>query len=60
MALFSFKKKVLDPANSGSAEKGKRTIRRSPPVAMEVKLLALEGLEAGLSADAVDKLAIKV
>ena len=60
MALFSFKKKVLDSANSGSAQKGKRTIKRSPSAAMEVKLLALEGLEAGLSVNAVDKLAIKV
>ena len=34
MALFSFKKKVLDPADSGAVEKGKRTIKRSPPVAM--------------------------
>jgi hypothetical protein len=57
MALFSFKKKVLDPADSGAVEKGKRTIKRSPPVAMEVKLLALEGLEAGLSAEEVGELA---
>jgi hypothetical protein len=46
MAQFNFKKKVLDPADSGEVEKGKRTIRRSPPVAMEMKLLVLEGLEA--------------
>lgn len=57
MALFSFKKKILDLADSGAVEKGKRTIKRSPPVAMEVKLLALEGLEAGLSAEEVGELA---
>lgn len=57
MALFSFKKKVQDPPDSGQVSKGKRTIKRSPPVAMEVKLLALEGLEAGLSAEEVSELA---
>jgi len=49
MALFSFKRRVADPPDSGEVSKGRRTIKRSPPVAMEVKLLALEGLEAGLS-----------
>jgi len=57
MALFSFKKRVQDPPDSGEVSKGKRTIKRSPPVAMEVKLLALEGLEAGLSAEEVGDLA---
>jgi len=57
MALFGFKKKVADPPDSGEVSPGKRTIKRSPPVAMEVKLLALEGLEAGLSAEEVGELA---
>jgi len=57
MALFSFKKKIQDPPDSGQVSKAKRTIKRSPPVAMEVKLLALEGLEAGLSAEEVGELA---
>jgi len=56
MALFSFKRKAQDPPDSGEASKAKRTIKRSPPVAMEVKLLALEGLEVGLSAEEVGEL----
>ncbi len=39
-------------SNSGDAgrvQKSKRTIKRSPPLAMEVKILALEALESGLS-----------
>ena len=56
MALFSFKRRVADPPDSGEVSKGRRTIKRSPPVAMEVKLLALEGLEAGLSAEEVGEL----
>ena len=47
MAPFRFKKKVIDPADSGEVERGKRTIKRCPAVALEVKLLASEGLEAG-------------
>jgi len=49
MALLRFKKRLRAPADAGRAEKAKRTIKRSPPVAMEVKLLAMEALEAGMS-----------
>ena len=34
-------------SDTGQVRKAKRTIKRSPPVAMEVKLLAIEALEAG-------------
>jgi len=47
MAFLRFKKKLRAPADTGRAQKAKRTIKRSPPVAMEVKLLAMEALEAG-------------
>jgi len=36
------------PPDTGQVRKSKRTIKRSPPVAMEVKVLAIEALEAGL------------
>jgi transposase InsO family protein len=35
--------------DTGQVQKAKRTIKRSPPVAMEVKVLAMEALETGLS-----------
>jgi hypothetical protein len=41
---------LKDPADTGPAEKGKRVIKRAAPVAMEVKLLAMEALEAGIAA----------
>ena len=44
------------PSDTGQVRKAKRTIKRSPPVAMEVKLLAIEALEAGLSAAEVGEL----
>jgi transposase InsO family protein len=53
MALWRFKKPVQDPADTGRVEKEKKAIKRAPPVAMEVKLLALEALESGLSAQEV-------
>ena len=40
----------------GQVQKTKRTIKRSPPVAMEVKILAIEALESGLSAQEVGEL----
>jgi transposase InsO family protein len=57
MTLWKRIKRVKEPADAGQVQKTKRTVKRSPPVAMEVKLLALEGLEAGLSAEEVGELA---
>jgi len=42
--------------DAGKVEKAKRTIKRSPPLAMEVKILALEALDSGLSAIEVGEL----
>ena len=51
-----------EAGDSGQAQKAKPKIKRSPPVAMEVKILALEALDSGLSAsevgELVDRLAI--
>ena len=44
------------PGDAGQVQKTKRTVKRSPPVAMEVKVLALEALDAGLSATEVGEL----
>jgi transposase InsO family protein len=57
MSLWSFKKKAQKPADTGRAQKRKKTVKRSPPVAMEVKVLSIEALEAGLSAEEVSELA---
>jgi transposase InsO family protein len=57
MSLWSFRKKEQEPADTGRAQKSKKTIKRSPPVAMEVKVLAIEALEAGLRAEEVGELA---
>ncbi len=57
MSLWSFRKKAKAPTDAVRAEKSKKTIKRSPPVAMEVKVLAIEALEAGLSAEEVGELA---
>jgi transposase-like protein len=46
----------ISPGDRGRAQKTKKSIKRSPPVAMEVKVLALEALEAGLSAQEVGEL----
>lgn len=37
------------PVDSGQVRAAKKEIKRSPPVAMEVKVLAIEALESGLS-----------
>ena len=50
MTLWRFKKKFQEPADTGRVGKKKKSVKRSPPVAMEVKVLALEAFEAGLSA----------
>jgi transposase InsO family protein len=57
MSLWSFRKKAQERADTGRAVKSKKTVKRSPPVAMEVKVLAIEALEAGLSAEEVSELA---
>jgi transposase InsO family protein len=49
MALWRFKRGLKEAADKGQAEKGKKVIKRAAPVAMEVKLLAMEALESGLS-----------
>ena len=41
---------------TGQVQKRKKSVKRSPPVAMEVKILALEALESGLSANEVGEL----
>jgi transposase InsO family protein len=57
MTLWRFKKKLQEPADTGRVGKAKKRVKRSPPVAMEVKVLALEALEAGLSAQEAGELA---
>ncbi len=44
------------PGDTGQVQKAKRKIKRSPPLAMEVKILALEALDSGLSAAEVGEL----
>jgi transposase InsO family protein len=56
MAFLRFKKRLRAPADTGRAQKAKKTIKRVPPVAMEVKVLAIEALVAGLSAEDVGEL----
>ena len=36
--------------DTGQVQKARKGVKRSPPLAMEVKILALEALESGLSA----------
>jgi transposase InsO family protein len=43
-------------ADTGQVQKAKKTVKRCPPVAMEVKVLAVEALESGLSASEVGEL----
>lgn len=43
-------------ADTGRAQRTKRSVKRFPPVAMEVKVLAIEALEVGLSAQEVGEL----
>jgi len=48
--------KPISRGDRGRVQKAKKTIKRSPPVAMEVKILAIEALESGLSATEVGEL----
>ncbi len=60
MSFWKRKKQSSDRGSSagdaGQVRKAKRTIKRSPPLAMEVKILALEALDSGLSANEVGEL----
>ncbi len=57
MSFWKRKKQSFDLGPSaGDAGQAKRTIKRSPPLAMEVKILALEALDSGLSAIEVGEL----
>ena len=58
MAFLRFRKKLRAPADTGRTQKAKRTIKRVPPVAMEVKVLAIEALATGLSAEEVGELRV--
>ena len=52
MAIWNRLKKsksALAPADTGRAQTAKKTTRRSPPVALEIKLLALEALQTDLT-----------
>ena len=50
MSFWKRRKQAPSLADAGRVQKPKKTIKRSPPVAMEVKILALEALDSGLSA----------
>jgi len=56
MSFWKRRKQAPCPADAGRVQKAKKTIKRSPPVAMEVKILALEALDSGLSAQEVGEL----
>ena len=56
MAFLRFKRRLRGPAATGQVQQSKKTIRRAPPVAMEVKLLAMEALEAGMTAQEIGDL----
>jgi transposase InsO family protein len=60
MSFWKRKKPSSDegpgPDDAGQAQKAKKKSKRSPPVAMEVKILAIEALESGLSASEVGEL----
>ncbi len=56
MSFWKRGKQARSAADAGRVQKAKKTIKRSPPVAMEVKILALEALDSGLSAIEVGEL----
>jgi transposase InsO family protein len=53
---FWKRSKSSSASDAGQVQKAKRSVKRSPPVAMEVKILALEALDSGLSAEEVGEL----
>ena len=57
MALWKLsKKRAPRPADTGQAQKPKKSVKRSAPVPMEVKVLAIEALDAGMTAPEVGAL----
>jgi len=56
MSIWRFTRKPPAPADTGRVQKPKKTIKRASPVSMEVKLLALEALESGMTAQEVGDL----
>ncbi len=60
MSFWKRKKQSFDQASSagdtGQVQKARKGVKRSPPLAMEVKILALEALDSGLSAIEVGEL----
>ena len=56
MSFWKRRKQAPSPTDAGRVQKAKKTLKRSPPVAMEVKILALEALDSGLSAIEVSEL----
>jgi transposase InsO family protein len=60
MSFWTRKKKSsgkpTPKGDRGRVQKAKKTIKRSPPVAMEVKILAIEALDSGLSSSEVGEL----
>ena len=51
MDFWNRQKKIAQvlPADAGRVRKSKKGVKRARPVALEVKLLAIEALESGLS-----------
>ena len=59
MAFWNRRKRQLqvgEPADTGQVQKSKKAVKRSPPVALEMKLVALEALEAGLAPEDIAEL----
>ncbi len=56
MSFWKRGKQARSMADAGRVQKAKKTIKRSPPVATEIKILALEALDSGLSAIEVGEL----
>jgi len=53
---FWKRRKQSSAGDAGRVQKAKKSVKRSPPVAMEVKILAIETLDSGLSAIEVGEL----
>jgi hypothetical protein len=60
MSFWKRRKQSSDQApaagDTGQVQKAKKSVKRSPPLAMEVKILALEALDSGPSAIEVGEL----
>lgn len=53
MSLWSFRNKAKELADTGQVQKSWKTVKYSPPVSVEVKVLAIDALEAVLSTEEV-------